>query len=133
METWGPDPGWGWWGGASTSEDLRQVGSPTKRRAPLQGHVGHLADDLGVNIPRGQHQSGCAGDAVGYSVSLWVHAGLGGCQLIPVSEPSQGDVSGGEAAGLAGEVHCLLRRGPGRGAGHHGERGFGYKRNICEQ
>ena len=33
-------------------EGLRQVGSPTKRRDPLQGHVGHLADDLGANVPR---------------------------------------------------------------------------------
>jgi len=54
------------------------VGSPTERRAPLQGDVGHLADDLGVNISRGQQHLGCAVDAVGNVVVLWVHAGLGG-------------------------------------------------------
>ena len=95
--------------------------------------MGHLADDLGANVPQGQHQLGCARDAVGGVVFFWVHTGLRGCQFIPVFEPSQGDVSGGEAVRLAGEAHCLLRRGPGRGAGHHGGRGFGYKRSINEQ
>lgn len=95
--------------------------------------MGHLTDDLGANIPRGQHHLGCAGDAVGGAVSLWVHVGLGGRQLVPIFEPFQGDVSGGEAVGLAGEAHCLLRRGPLRGARDHGGRGFGYKRRFINK
>ena len=59
-------------------DSLGQVGSPKEKRAPLQGDVGHLADDLGVNISRGQQHFSCAGDAVGNVVVLWVHAGLGG-------------------------------------------------------
>lgn len=78
--------------------------------------MGHLADDLGANVPRGQHHLGCAGDAVGRAVSLWVHGGLGGWELIPIFEPFQDDVSGGEAVGLAGEAHCLPGCGPPRGA-----------------
>ena len=64
--------------GAPTSDGLRQTGSPTERMAPLQGDVGHLADDLGVNVSRGQQHFGCTVDAVGNVVVLWVHAGLGG-------------------------------------------------------
>lgn len=41
-------------------------------RAPPQGDVGHLADDLGVNISRGQQHFSCAGDAVGNVVVFWV-------------------------------------------------------------
>lgn len=110
--------------------DLRQVGCPTKRRVSLQGDVGHLTDDLGANIPRGQHHLGCAGDAVGNVVSLWFHVGLGGWEPIAIFEPFQGDVSGGEPVGFAGEAHCLLRCDPHCGAWYHRRRGFGYKRNI---
>lgn len=113
---WGLGQVWPWADvRVSTSDDLRQVGSSTERRAPLQGDVGHLADDLGVHIPRGQQHLGGAGDAVG-NVSLGLHAGLGGWELIAIFEPFQGDVSGGEAVGFAGEAHCLLRCGPRRRA-----------------
>lgn len=99
-------------GRGSTSDGLRQVGSPTKRRAPLQGDMVHLADQLRANVPWCQHQPDCAGDVVGSAVSLWVHGGLGGWERIPIFEPFQGYRSGGEAVGLTGEAHCLLRRGP---------------------
>lgn len=90
----------------------------------------HLADDLGTNIPQSQQHLGCAGEVVGSAVSFWVHGGLGGLELIPIFEPFQGDASGGEAVGLAGEVHCLPGWGPRRGARYHRGRGFGFKRSI---
>ena len=119
--------------GASTLDSLRQVGSPMERRAPLQGDMGHLADDLGVNIPRGQQHLGCAGDAVGNAVSLWIHTGLGGWELTVIFEPFRGDVSGGEAMRSAGETHCLLRCSPHCRAGYHGQGWLGYKWNIYKQ
>lgn len=66
----------------------------------------HLTDDVGANIPLGQHPPGCARDAIGSAISFWVHSGLGGWKLILTFEPFQDDVSGGEATGLAGEAHC---------------------------
>ena len=113
----------------STSDDVRQVDSPTKR-PPLQRDVGHLTDDLRVHVPRVQDHLGDAGDAVGATVSHRLHAGLEGRELIPILEPSQADVAGGEAMGLAGEAHGLLRGCPHCRTRHLRVGGLGYKRNI---
>lgn len=111
---------------SSTSDAVRQVGNPTKR-GPLQGDMDHLTDDLRVHVPGGQHHLGCARDVVGDAFSCGIHAGLKVGELVPVFEPLQGDVSGGEAVGRAGEAHCLPRCGPRPRAQHHRGRGLGYK------